>query len=95
MEAAHFNKSGDLQWVRAYERRGPTWSDVVLLDRENLVKKIEAGKRFFVGKRKLYLASEFQLRDQIYVNKNKSGKALTLGKDKKASTDKLQKMPRV
>jgi len=81
--------------VRAYERRGPTWSDVVLLDREHLVKKIESGKRFFIGKRKAFHASEFQLREQIHLNKFKKGVALTIGKDKKANSDRLQKLPRV
>ncbi len=95
MEAAHFNKDGDLLWVRAYERRGPTWSDVVLLDREHLIKKIKSGKRFFVGKRIAFLASEFQLRDQFHINTLKTGFVITLGKDKKADSDRLQKLPRV
>ena len=95
MEAAHFNKDGVLLWVRAYERRGPTWSDVVLLDREHLIKKLESGKRFFLGKRKAFRASEFQLRDQIHINKIKKTTVITIGKDKKASSDRLLKMPRV
>ncbi|TAK13445.1 MAG: hypothetical protein EPO32_05105 [Anaerolineae bacterium] len=59
--AAHFGRGGRILWVRAYERRGPTWSDHVLLDRDQLVQRLEAGKRFYTGTRVKFQASEFEL----------------------------------
>jgi hypothetical protein len=58
IESAHY-QGGKLNWVRAYERRGPTWSDHVLLDRERLVQRLKDGKRFRIGQRVAYKASEF------------------------------------
>ncbi len=82
-------------WVRAYERRGPTWSDVVLLDRENLLDRLMKGKRFFVGKRQKYQASEFELGDPILLLKRKSGALIVVGNNKKAEKDALDSLPRV
>ena len=61
IEAVRYAPDGSVAWVRAYERRGPTYSDVVILPREELVKRLQAGKQFTLGQRKEYLASEFIL----------------------------------
>lgn len=61
IEAAHFDSDGQLAWVRAYERRGPTWSDVVLLDRNALIERLRRRKRFYVGSRREQWASEFDV----------------------------------
>lgn len=63
--AAHYGRGGKIQWVRAYERRGPTWSDHVLLDRDQLVQRLQAGKRFYTGVRLVYQASEFELAKRV------------------------------
>ena len=54
-------EGGKLEVVRAYERRGATFSDWVLLDRATLVEKLKNGKRFVTGQRKEYLASTFDV----------------------------------
>jgi hypothetical protein len=59
IEAVHY-QDGKLAWVRAYERRGPTWSDWVLLDRQILVERIQAGRRFVSGDRVEFEASNFE-----------------------------------
>ena len=61
VEAVHYNQEGTLAWVRAYERRGPTFSDVVLIDRSELVKRLKAGKKFVLGQRIHYRASDFEV----------------------------------
>jgi len=54
-------QGGRIEVVRAYERRGPTFSDWVLLDRASLVEKLKSGKQFVTGQRKEYLASTFEV----------------------------------
>jgi hypothetical protein len=79
IEAAHFNPDGKLAWVRAYERRGPTWSDVVLLDREALVARLKKGKRFFVGSRRELWASEFEVTQPVRLVEFYKGSAIVVG----------------
>lgn len=60
IEAVRY-QGGRIEVVRAYERRGPTFSDRVLLDRKALLERLEGGKRFVTGQRKEYLASTFEV----------------------------------
>jgi hypothetical protein len=61
VEAVHYRPDGMVDWVRAYERRGPTFSDFTLLNRQALIERLKAGKRFYAGKRLIYLASTFEV----------------------------------
>jgi hypothetical protein len=79
IEAAHFGPDGHLLWVRAYERRGPTWSDLVLLDRAALVERLKARKRFHVGARREFWASEFDLGSQLRLTQSSHGSFLIIG----------------
>ena len=58
IEAVHY-KNGQIVNVRAYERRGATFSDQILLDRKELLERIKDGKRFVVGVRKEFWAGTF------------------------------------
>ena len=60
VEAAHFSKEGRLIWVRAYERRGATFSDRVLISRQELVQRLKSGRKFVTGKRLPLLSSTFE-----------------------------------
>jgi hypothetical protein len=60
IEAVRY-KAGKIEVVRAYERRGATFSDRVLLDRKTLLERLNEGKRFVTGQRKEYLASTFEV----------------------------------
>ncbi len=60
IEAVRY-KSGKIDVVRAYERRGATFSDRVLLDRKTLMERIKKGKRFVAGQRKEFWASTFDV----------------------------------
>ncbi len=92
IEAAHFNPDGTLAWVRAYERRGPTWSDVVLLDRDALVERLKKRKRFYVGSRREFLASEFDLTLPVRLVENYRGSALVTGRGG-SQKDRLDGIP--
>jgi hypothetical protein len=60
IEAVHYTRTGQIDFVRAYERRGATFSDRVLLDRKTLLERLKARKRFVTGQRRQLLASSFE-----------------------------------
>lgn len=60
IEAVRY-KGGKIDIVRAYERRGATFSDWVLLNRKTLIERIQHGKRFITGERKEFMASTFEV----------------------------------
>jgi len=60
VEAVHYAPDGQVQWVRAYEKRGPIFSDRVLIERQALIEKLKAGKNYAAGKRKPYLGGTFE-----------------------------------
>ncbi len=60
IEAVHYSPNGQVDWVRAYERRGSTFSDWLIIPRSQLVERLKAGKTFIIGRRVPYLASTFE-----------------------------------
>lgn len=48
--AARYAEASVLLAAQAYERRGPVWSDIVLLDREALIGRLRSRKRVFTGR---------------------------------------------
>ena len=67
IEAVRYAPADRVVMVRAYERRGPTFSDRVLISREELVRRLEAGKRFVAGERQPFLASTFTIASPIHL----------------------------
>jgi len=60
IEAVRY-RGGKIDMVRAYERRGATFSDRVLLNRKTLIERIKQSKRFVTGERKQFMASTFEI----------------------------------
>jgi len=60
IEAVRY-KGGKIDVVRAYERRGATFSDHVLLNRKTLIERIRQGKQFVTGNRREFMASTFEI----------------------------------
>ncbi|HEY9075483.1 MAG TPA: hypothetical protein VIO61_02990 [Anaerolineaceae bacterium] len=60
IEAVRFTPTGQVALARAYERRGPTYSDIVLLSRSEIIGRLKAGKKLIGGKRVTALASTFE-----------------------------------
>ena len=60
IEAVRY-KNGKIDVVRAYERRGATFSDRILIDRKALFERLRKGKRFVTGRRKELWASTFEV----------------------------------
>ena len=58
--AVRYAQGGNIVFVRAYERRGVVWSDQILLERKELIKRLNQGERFVVGERQTYFGSVFE-----------------------------------
>ena len=87
IEAVRYGADGKIQLVRAYERRGSTFSDCILIDRENLVARLKKGEKFITGSRKEFMGSTFELEKYIQLK----GDFITTGND--SSRDQLESVP--
>jgi hypothetical protein len=92
IEAVRYNPSGQLEFVRAYQKRGPTFSDRVLIRRDELVRILKAGKHYVVGERLPYLASTFKTGQPIRVVSS-GGKEILLAALASGERDDLNPAP--
>jgi hypothetical protein len=92
IQAVHYDEQGQVEWVRAFLRRGPTWSDYMILDRENLINQIKSGKRFAAGKRIPQLASTFEIASPVNLSQVNGQEVLVTG-DIQAKQDRLEGVP--
>jgi hypothetical protein len=92
VHAAHYSPDGRVVWVRAYMRRGPTFSDRLLLDRQVLVDYLKAGKRIFVGQRVPRMASTFEVSEPLRLIE-KNGKEILIAGKIEADIDCLAGVP--
>jgi len=60
IEAVRYASDGKILKVRAYERRGPTFSDHVLIERPALLERLKNGKTYVIGRRTEFLGSTFE-----------------------------------
>lgn len=67
IEAVHYQHDGQVDWVRAYLRRGAAWSDRMIISREDLIKKIKSGKRLMIGERVEFMAGTFTVSSPVQV----------------------------
>lgn len=84
-------KNGHIVMVRAYERRGATFSDHVLIDRKELLERLKSGKQFMTGSRKKLLASTFESGKAVKVI-SRNGKEFISTRDS-ADRDELEQVP--
>ena len=92
IEGVRYKPNGEVEWVRAYERRGATYSDHVLLKREALVEKLKSGKKFVAGNRTALLASTFQVTSSVRLMKAGERDILVTG-DLQSNQDRLEGVP--
>jgi hypothetical protein len=94
VEAVRYTRDGRIQWVRAFLRRGPTWSDHVLLDRQALIDQLNAGKHFAVGRRLPQLAGTFETTSTIKAVQI-NGSTILVTDDVQSDQDCLKDVPLV
>jgi hypothetical protein len=67
IEVVRYGQDGEVLWVRAYERRGPTFSDLKIIHRGDLIDRIKDGEIFYAGRRVPLNASTFEMTAQVRV----------------------------
>jgi hypothetical protein len=60
VETVRYDPEGKISVVRVYERRGPTWSDRVLLSRDDLLQRLKKGQHYYTGSRLPYMGGTFE-----------------------------------
>jgi hypothetical protein len=90
IEAVRY-KGGKIDAVRAYERRGATFSDHVLLNRKTLIERVEQGKRFVIGQRKEFMASTFEVGKPVKLLGKDDRQIITTGNE--SERDELEGVP--
>jgi hypothetical protein len=92
VEAVHYRPDGKVKWVRAYLRRGQTFSDIVLLDRQALAEQLKSGKRIMAGRRIPLQASTFEVAKPVRLIQQDKMDVLVTG-DMTANEDCLEGVP--
>jgi hypothetical protein len=92
IEAVRYHPDGQVALVRAYVLRGVTYSDRVLLDRETLIEKLKAGKKFTTGQRKEFLGSTFEFGKPVKII-SIGGKDYLSTHDGKHQRDEFEETP--
>jgi hypothetical protein len=90
IEAVHY-KDGQIEAVRAFERRGSAFSDRVLIPRQNLLERLKDGKKFVLGQRKEFFAGTFETGKPVQVV-SRSGKEFISTRGD-AEHDELEQAP--
>ncbi|MHC1782144.1 MAG: hypothetical protein AB9891_05170 [Anaerolineaceae bacterium] len=80
VEVVRYLQSGVIDCVRVYERRGPTFTDRILLDRETFLVKLKEGKKYVTGRRVPQFGSTFEVDEIIKVANTTKGEFITAGK---------------
>jgi hypothetical protein len=92
VEAVRYKPNGEVDWVRAYERRGSTFSDHVLIRREDLVERLKSGRTFMVGRRVPLKASTFEVSQPLRLVKVGGSEILVVGQTQ-VERDRLEDVP--
>lgn len=90
IEAVHY-KNGQIQMVRAYERRGSAFSDRVMIDRKDLLERIKTGKLFVTGSRTEFMAGTFEQGKSVQVV-SRDGREFIATRTE-ADKDELEQVP--
>ncbi len=65
IEAVRYTPEGKISLARAYERRGPAFSDRILLSRDELIKRLNSGEKYMVGKRIPMMGGMFEVSTRL------------------------------
>ena len=87
IEAVRYAPDGKIEVVRAYERRGATFSDHIIISRAKLIDRIKNGEKFVTGSRKEFLGSTFDAQKVVRLD----GDSITTAAS--SSADNLEEVP--
>ncbi len=92
IEAVHYQPDGWIDFVRLYERRGSSYSDIVLCNREKILRILKTHKVIYTGVRLSGLASTFRLDSRVKMDKS-SNKMVLHNTDEIPDIDLLLNVP--
>ncbi len=92
IEAVHYAPDGQVAWVRAYMRRGSTWSDRVIMKRNDLIDEIKRGTSLMLGQRVDLMAGTFDVTHPVKVVRSSDRDVLVSTKDS-SERDQLEGLP--
>ena len=92
VEAVHYSPGGQVNWVRAYLRRGPTFTDRLIIDRQTLIDHLRSGRKLYTGRRVPYKASTFELTDPLRLIQD-NGKDVVVAGEASSEKDRLDGVP--
>jgi hypothetical protein len=92
IEAVHYAPDGQVAWVRAYLRRGPTWSDRIIMTRRDLIDEIKSGSDLMIGRRVELMAGTFDVTHPVKVANN-SGRDVLISTKDGSDCDQLEGAP--
>jgi hypothetical protein len=81
IEAVRYAPDGKIDLVRAYERRGATFSDHILINRARLVERLQKGEKFVTGQRKEFMGSTFESARPVQLNGDVISTAIASSRD--------------
>ena len=90
IEAVRY-RDGQIEVVRAFERRGAAFSDRTLIPRRELLEKLKDGRKFVVGQRREYLAGTFDPGKPVRVVSRDGREFISTRSD--AERDELEQAP--
>jgi hypothetical protein len=93
IESVRYSPDGQVVVVRLFEKRGPTYSDWVLLTRAELVESLKAGKHFVTGERVNLMASTFNLTSSVRLAGAPGQQVLITVQSTAGEHDNLQGVP--
>ena len=90
--AVRYETAGKIEWVRAYERKGPIWSDRRMIKREDLIARLQAGEKIVTGERIQFEAGTFRTGEALRVEQ-KNGQTMVISGSVNGSGDTLKDVP--
>jgi hypothetical protein len=91
VEGVRYTPEGKVKLVRVYLRRGTTWSDLMLMTREDFISVLKTGKRMVAGKRVDFMGGTFDVSDAIQLKGNNGQENIYITQP--GSSDNLEGIP--
>ncbi len=93
IEAVHYAPDGRIAWARAYVRRFANFSDRVRLSRQELIRRLQNGQRFYLGRREPLFGAAFDLGSRVRLSEKDGAPFIVL--EGKQGTKELEGAPLV
>lgn len=90
IEAVRY-RNGQIEVVRAFERRGTAFSDRVMIPRGELLQRLKDGRKFVIGQRTELLAGTFETSKPVQVVSRDGNEFIATRAD--ADRDELEQAP--